>query len=161
MDCSTPGLQFLCLPKYSLNIWKFSVHVLLKPGLKNFEHYFASLWDYYKCGVVWTLSGITFLWDWSENKPFTVLWKLLSFPNLLIYWVQHFQNIIWIWIRIWNWIWNSSTGIPSPPLALSVLMLPKAHLTLNSKMSGSRWVITPSWLSGSLRSFIYFFYFFA
>ena len=48
-------------------------------------------------------------------------------------------------------IWNSSTGIPSPPLALS--MLPQAHLTLLSRMSGSRWVITPSWLPGSLRRF--------
>ena len=28
--------------KTSLNIWKFSVHILLKPGLENFEHYFAS-----------------------------------------------------------------------------------------------------------------------
>ena len=31
--------------KSSLNIWKFMVHVLLKPGLENFEHYFASMWD--------------------------------------------------------------------------------------------------------------------
>ena len=46
-------------------------------------------------------------------------------------------------------IWNSSTGIPSPPLALFVVMLFKAHLTSHSKMSGSRWVITPSWLSWS------------
>ena len=52
-------------------------------------------------------------------------------------------------------IWNSSTGIPSPPLALFVVMLSKAHLTSHSKMSGSRWVITPSWLSGSWRSFLY------
>ena len=52
-------------------------------------------------------------------------------------------------------IWNSSTGIPSPPLALFVVMLPKAHLTSHSKMSGSRWVIAPSWLSGSLRSSSY------
>ena len=29
--------------KTSLNIWKFMVHVLLKPGLDNFEHYFASV----------------------------------------------------------------------------------------------------------------------
>ena len=29
--------------KLSLNIWKFIVHVLLKPGLENFEHYFASM----------------------------------------------------------------------------------------------------------------------
>ena len=51
-------------------------------------------------------------------------------------------------------IWNSSTGIPSPLLALFVVMLPKAHLTLNSRISGSRWVITLLWLSGSLRSFL-------
>ena len=31
--------------KSSLNIWKFMVHVLLKPGFENFEHYFASMWD--------------------------------------------------------------------------------------------------------------------
>ena len=44
-------------------------------------------------------------------------------------------------------IWNSSTGIPSPPLALFEVMLPKVHLTSHSRMSGSRWVITPSWLN--------------
>ena len=31
------------ISKSSLNIWKFMVHVLLKPGLENFEHYFASV----------------------------------------------------------------------------------------------------------------------
>ena len=51
-------------------------------------------------------------------------------------------------------IWNSSTGIPSPPLALFILMLPKAHLTQHSRMFGLRWVITPSWLSGSWSSFL-------
>ena len=30
--------------KTSLNIWKFTVYVLLKPGLENFEHYFTSVW---------------------------------------------------------------------------------------------------------------------
>ena len=50
-------------------------------------------------------------------------------------------------------IWNSSTGISSPPLALFIVMFPKAHLTSHSRMSGCRWVITPSWLSGSWRSF--------
>ena len=34
---------FSAFSKYRLNIWKFSVHVLLKPGLENFEHYFASV----------------------------------------------------------------------------------------------------------------------
>ena len=52
-------------------------------------------------------------------------------------------------------IWNSSTGNPSPPLALLVVLLPKAHLTSHCRMSGSRWVITPSWLSGSWRPFVY------
>ena len=44
-------------------------------------------------------------------------------------------------------IWNSSTGIPSHPLAFFVAMLPKALLTSHSRMSGSTWVITPSSLS--------------
>ena len=52
-------------------------------------------------------------------------------------------------------IWNSSPGILSPPLALSIMMLPRAHLTSHSRMFGSRWVITSSWLSGSWRSFWY------
>ena len=52
-------------------------------------------------------------------------------------------------------IWNSSPGIPSPPLALFIVMLPTAHLASHSRMSGSRWVITPSSLSGSSRSFLH------
>ena len=52
-------------------------------------------------------------------------------------------------------IWNSSSGIPTLSLPLLVAMLPKAHLTSHSKMSGSRWVITPSGLSESWRSFLY------
>ena len=52
-------------------------------------------------------------------------------------------------------IWNNSTGIPSPPLALFVVILFKAHLTSLSRMSGSRWVITLLWLSGLWRSLLY------
>ena len=51
-------------------------------------------------------------------------------------------------------IWNSSTGIPPPPVPLFVVILPNAHLTSHSRMSGSRWMITPSWLSGLWRSFL-------
>ena len=80
--------------KSSLNIWKFTVHVLLKPGLENFEHYFASVWDECNCAVVWAFFGIAFLWDWNEKWPFPVLWLLLHFPNLLAYWVQHFHSIV-------------------------------------------------------------------
>ena len=48
--------------KSSLNIRKFMVHVLLKPGLENFEHYFASIWDECNCAVVWkTLDHFYFI----------------------------------------------------------------------------------------------------
>ena len=47
--------------KSSLNIWKFSVHILLKTSLENFEHYFASMWNECNCVVVWTVFGIAFL----------------------------------------------------------------------------------------------------
>ena len=52
-------------------------------------------------------------------------------------------------------IWNGSTGIPSPPRALFIVILPQAQLTLHCRISGPRWVIIPSWLSGSWRSFLY------
>ena len=78
--------------KSSLHIWKLSVHVLLKPGLENFEHYFASVWDECNCAVVWAFFGIAILWDWNENWPFPVLptqiyifvtqiWGKSSFPT--------------------------------------------------------------------------------
>ena len=84
--------------KSSLNIWKllYSVHhILLKPGLEDFEHYFARVWDECNGAVLWTFFGIAFLWDWNENWPFPVLWPLLSFTNLLTYWVQHFDSIMY------------------------------------------------------------------
>ena len=150
--------------KPSLYTWKFLVCALLKPSLKDFEHYFTSVWDEWNCAVVWAFFSNAFLWsrcfsgtlafsmiqqmlaiwslvllpfqnpawtsgsswfmycwslnfehyftsvwdecncvaflgiafplDWNENWPFPVLWPLLSFPNLLTYWVQHFHSII-------------------------------------------------------------------
>ena len=82
------------IPKSRLNFCKLMVHILLKPGLENSDHYFASMWDVCNCVVVWAVFGIAFLWNWNENWPFSVLWSLLSFPNLLAYWVQHFHSII-------------------------------------------------------------------
>ena len=58
--------------KTSLNIWKFMVHVLLKPGLENFKHYFTSMWDGCNYVLVRAFFGIAFLWDWNENWPFPV-----------------------------------------------------------------------------------------
>ena len=51
----------------SLNIWKFTVHVLLKADMENFDHHVTSVWDECNCVVVWAFFGIAFLWDWNEN----------------------------------------------------------------------------------------------
>ena len=90
------------------------LHVLLKPGLENFKHHFPSMWDECNCVVVWAFFGIAFLWDWNENWPFPVLWPLLSFPNLLVYWVQHFHSIIFQNLKQLNW--NSITSTTAKSL---------------------------------------------
>ena len=77
--------------KTSLNIWKFMVHVLLKPGLENFEHYFASVWDERNCAVVWAFFGIAFLRHFQTCKienfdllctPFSGIYLRVR-PNIL------------------------------------------------------------------------------
>ena len=102
----------------------------------------------HNCAIVWTFFGTALLRDWNENWPFPVLWPVLSFQiHCHTEWstltASSFRNL------------NNSAGIPSPPLAWFVVVLPKAHLTSHSRMSGSRWVITPLWLSRSLRPFLY------
>ena len=136
--------------KSSLNIWKLLVHILLKPSLDNFERYLDSMWNRCNFVLVWAFSGISLLWDWNENWLFSVLRPLLSFSNF-----RHIECSTFTapYFRIWN----SSAGIPSPPIALFIMMLRKVHLTSHSRMSGSRWVITPLLLSGSLKSFLYSF----
>ena len=46
--------------KTSWNIWKFTVHILLKSALENFEHYFTSVWDECNCAVVWAFLELSF-----------------------------------------------------------------------------------------------------
>ena len=134
--------------KFSLNIWKFTVHVLLKPGLENFEHYFTSVWDECSCAVVWAFFGIAFLWDWNEN------WPSLDCGHCWVFQICWHTECRTFTASSFS-IWNSSTGTPSTPLALFIVMLPKAHKTSHSKMSGSRLAITSSWLSWSWKSFLY------
>ena len=101
----------LCMrwPKY----WSFSLSIspsnehpglvsFLKPawtsGSSRFTYCWSLAWRILSitllacemscnCAVVWACFGIAFLWDWNENWPFPVLWPLLSFPDLLAYWV--------------------------------------------------------------------------
>ena len=134
-------------PKSHLYICKFLVHVLLKPSLEDFEHKLASMRNECNCTVVWTSLALFF---------FGIRMKTDLFQSC---------GHCWVFQICWHTkcstftasfrIWNCSARSPSPPLALFIVMLPKAHLTLHSRISGLRWVITPLWLSGSLRSFLY------
>ena len=82
--------------KSSLYIWKFLIHVLLKPSLKDFEHNLASMGNEHKCLVVWIFFCTALLWDWNENWPFPVLWPLLSF-------FFHIEcSTLTLSFRIWN-----------------------------------------------------------
>ena len=98
--------------KTSLNFCTFSVHVLLKPGLENFEHYFTSVWDECYYAVVWAFFGIAFLWDWNENC-----------------------GHCWVFQMCWRIECNTLTEIAQlkclhPLLALFLVVLPKTHLSL-------------------------------
>ena len=53
--------------KCNFYIWKFLVYVPLKPGMENFEYYFASMWNECNCAVVWTFFGIAHPWEWNEK----------------------------------------------------------------------------------------------
>ena len=131
--------------KSNLTIWNFSVH---------------THWT-----LAWRILSITLL----ACETSAVVWYFehsLALPFLGIGMktdLLQSHGHCWIFQICWHiecntWtasffrIWNSSTGILTPPLALFVVMLHKAHLTLHSRMSGSKWMISPSWLSGSLRS---------
>ena len=107
--------------KPSLYICKVSVHVLLKFSLKDFEHNLASMWNKHNCMVIWKFSGISLLWIGMKTD---------------------LQSCGYCWVFQICWhiecctlaaasfrVWNSSAGIPSPSLALFVLILPKMHLT--------------------------------
>ena len=61
--------DFFAFSKSSLNIWKFSVHILLKPSLKDFEHYLASMGNEPNCVFVWTLA-LPFFGTGIKTDPF-------------------------------------------------------------------------------------------
>ena len=104
MDCSLPGS---------------SVHGIFQAKVLEWGA-IAGLWDECNCVVVWTFFVIAFLWDWNENDIFQSCGHCWVFQ---ICWHIECSNFTASSFRIWN----SSTGIPSPPLALFEVMLPKAH----------------------------------
>jgi len=66
--------------------WTGKHGVLQSMGLQRVGHDWVT-----ELNWTWTFFGIAYLWDWNENWPFLVLWPL---PNLLAYWVQCFNSII-------------------------------------------------------------------
>ena len=106
------------------------------------------MWNEFSCAVVWVFFGLALLGEWNENWLFQMFGLSWVFQ---ICWHIECTTFTASFFRIWN----NSMGIPSSPLALLIVMLPKAHLTSHSRMSGSTSVITPSWLSGSWSSFLY------
>ena len=164
------SFEFSMIPQM-LAIWSLVPLPFLNPactsGTSQFTYCWSLAWKILSITllaceisvIVWWVEhfGIALLWKWYENWPFPVLWPLLSFPNLQAYWVQPFHSITFSLFTAPQYftfrIWNTSAGIPSLPLALFIEMLPKIYLTSHSKMSGSRWVIMSSCLSGSLRPF--------
>ena len=66
---------FSAFSKTCLSIWKFTIHVLLKPGLENFEHYFTSVWVECNCAVTleqlfvfWTVEICAFILKFPFNR---------------------------------------------------------------------------------------------
>ena len=130
-------------------ISKFLIHWMLKPSMQDFKHDLTSMGD--KCNCLW----------WFEHPlvmPFLGSGMRIDF----------FQSCGHCWVFQICWhiecntliassfrVLNNSTEIPSHPLVLLTVMLLKAHLTPHFRMSDSGWLIIPSQLSGSLRSFLY------
>ena len=109
-----------------------------------------TVWNECSCAIVWTFFGIVFFEIGMKTDIFQFCGHCWVFQ---ICW--HIQCSI---LRASSFrIWNSPAGIPSPPLALFIMMLPNSHSTSHSRISVSRWRITPLQLSGSLRFFLYFF----
>ena len=127
--------------KPSLYIRKFSIYLQLKPSLKDVELYLASVWNECGCMIV----------GCSLASPFSGIgMKTDLFQSCGHCWV--FQSYWYILCSISTEssfrILNTSHVIPSPPLALAIVMLPKNQLTSHSRMSGCRWLTTSSCLTG-------------
>ena len=103
MDVSLSEFRELVIDREA---WRAAIHGVAKSrtwlsdwSALNWSE-LSSVWDECSWAVLWTFFSIAFLWDWNENWPFPVLCPLQRFPNLLTYWVQHFDSIMF-------WIWNS------------------------------------------------------
>ena len=126
-------------------------------GISRFTYYWSLAWRILSIILVACEMSLTVeYFEHSLALPFfgmkTDLYQSYGHCRVFqICWYIEYSTLIASSFRILN----SSASIPSPLLALFVVMLPKVYLTSHFRMSGSRWVTTPSWLSGSLRPFMH------
>ena len=141
--------------QWILAIWSLIPLPFLNPAYTSGISQFTYCWS-----LAWRILSITLL----ACEVSAIVWSFEHSLALSVFWIGMKTNIFqfcghcWVFHICWHIecstltasflkIWSSSAGISSPPLVLLVVMLPKAHLTSCTRMSGSRWVITPSWLS--------------
>ena len=146
-----------------LAIWSLVPLPFQKPAWTSVSWWFTYCWS-----LAWRILSITLL----VCEMSAIVWLFEHSLALPFFGIRmktdlfQFCGHCWVFQICWHIecstfkassfrIWISSTGIPSLPLALFLVMLSKAHFTSHSRMSGSRSVITPSWLSGSWRPFLY------
>ena len=177
MNCSLPGSSVYGNSPYKNT--GVGCHVFLQgifptqgwnPGLPHWRqilyhlsHQGSPCWSL-ACKV---LSMTSLAWEMSEIVQWLARSLVLPFLGTGMR-VDFFQSCGHCWVFQICWhiecntliaspfrVLNSSTGISLHPVTLLTAVLPKAHLTSYSRMSGSGWLTTPSWLSVSLRSFLY------
>ena len=142
-------------------IWSLIPLPFLKPAWTSGSSQFMYCWS-----LAWRIGASLYSRvRWVQLcSSLSILWHCLS---LGLEWKLTFScGHCWVFQTCWHIkcstftalsfrMWKSTTGIPSPTLNLFVMMLPKAHLSSHSRISCSSPAITPSWLSGSWRSFLY------
>ena len=134
--------------QWMLTIWSLVSQPFLNPAWTS-----GSSWFMYHWSLAWRILSNTLLacemsaivqqFEYSLALPFFGIgMKTDLFQSCGHCWVfqicWHTEcNTLTLSFRILN----SSVGIPSPPLVLFIVLLPKAHLTSHSKMSGPKWVV--------------------
>ena len=156
------SLGFMMIQRM-LAIWSLVPLPFLNPAWTSGSSWFTYCWS-----LAWRILSITLL-VWEMSAIVQKFEHSLALPFFGIGMKTYlFQSCGHCWVFQICWhiecstsaassfrIWNRSTGIPSPPLALFVVMFPNSHLTLtlHSWMSGSKWVVTSLWLPGRNRRF--------
>ena len=140
---------FYGFSKSTLYTWKFSVQILLKPSLKDFEHNLTSTWDEYNKTVVWRFLALTFFGIGTKTHLFQ------SCGHCWVFQICSHVECSTLAVLYFSISYRSS-GIPLSLLSLFAIMFPEAHLTSLSRMSGYKWVTSKSWLSRSLISLCIF-----